>query len=736
MPIRTHRRPCPGASRGHDAFHAIHRRRPPVARHRMVLRGILLAVGLLLPIRLAHGDPQPEPNPSPGVSAPSPGPTTPTGTTNPVAAAPTGTADPVPTTNSVAAVPAGTVAPSGTAPAMAAPAPNRTATTPATAAGRAEDPPTDLHDLDAWIAYRAHMQIPMLPSEARLFYRRGLIAWKSGQDAEAVQLLRGAGTLDPTFLSPHAVLASWFMTREPSTALQECAAALQLLRRDFLLQLDLVANAIFYLLTVLFLGLIGAAVLVVAVHHASLRHMWQERFGRRLTPTTARLWPWMVLGLSFLAGVGLAMPMLVFLGMLWPVLRLRERILTVTLVAAVAAAPFAPILMGRLALPLRTDSAPFFGVASIEHEPWTSERQRRLARLTASVPDDPFVAFGLGWSARRGEDLPTAERAYRAVLKRWPQHDRTLVNLGNILAVQGRFDEALELYRRALQARPDNAAAWFNQSQVYTRLFDFRRASESVSRASALDFDLVQRLQNASVGGALPLADQWIEPITFWDAMRSPTAARAAEPVVPPAWRGAIEMSAWWYGVLTVLLTVAAIGLGFAWQRSLPLRNCSNCGVVVCRRCSERRREVALCPGCAAVEARAESADFGRVLLDQQRRRVQHRRRTVRTALASFVPGFGFASFHDVFSTLTMSMLVAWLVMVALGVTPPFDARHDFGLAGPGVPAAVLFTLWVTVYGISILRFVTRQARLDAQQDAGPIKSRAAQVTHRRAEAA
>ncbi|MFI5370155.1 MAG: tetratricopeptide repeat protein [Candidatus Eisenbacteria bacterium] len=576
----------------------------------------------------------------------------------------------------------------------------------------------------------------MLPSEARLFYRRGLIAWKSGQDAEAVRLLRGAGTLDPTFLSPHAVLASWFMTREPSTALQECAAALQLLRRDFLLQLDLVANAIFFLLTVLFLGLIGAAVLVVTVHHDSLRHMWQERFGRRLTPTTARLWPWLVMLLSFLTGVGLALPVLVFLGMLWPMLRLRERVLTVALMVAVVVAPCAPILMGRLALPLRSDSAPFFGVASIEHEPWTPEQQRRIDQLAAAVPRDPFVAFGLGWSARRGGDLATAERAYRAVLQRWPKHDRTLVNLGNILAVQGRFDEALALYRSALQVRPDNAAAWFDQSQVYTRLFDFRNASESVSRASALDFDLVQRLQSASVGGALPLADQWLEPITFWDAMRTPEAARAADPVTPPAWRGAIEVSTWWFGLVSAVLTLAAIGLGFFWQRSLPLRNCSNCNVVVCRRCAARRREVALCPSCAAVEARAESADFGRVLLDQQRRRIEHRRRTLRTALASFVPGFGFASFHDVFSTFSVSTLVAWLVIAALGVTPPFDARHDFGLAGPGVPAAVLFTLWVTVYGVSILRYVTRQARLDAQHDAGPVKSRVAQITHRRAEAA
>jgi hypothetical protein len=218
--------------------------------------------------------------------------------------------------------------------------------------------------------------------------------------------------------------------------------------------------------------------------------------------------------------------------------------------------------------------------------------------------------------------------------------------------------------------------------------------------------------------------------------MRTALAARAAEPAIPPAWRGTVEVTTAWFGPLALLLMLAAIALGYVWQRGLPLRNCSNCGAVVCRRCAQRRREVALCPACAAVEARAESGDFGHVLLDQQRRRVEHRRRSVRTALASLVPGFGFATFQDVFSTLVMTMLVSWLGLVALGVNPPFDSRHDFGLAGPGVPVPVIFTLWVVAYGVSILRFVAHQAKIDGQNAGGPIRSKVAQVTHRREEAA
>ena len=58
-----------------------------------------------------------------------------------------------------------------------------------------------------------------LPAEARLAYRRGVIAWKAHQEPQAVSLLRGSANLDPSFVAPHLTLGWWFLTREPSQAL-------------------------------------------------------------------------------------------------------------------------------------------------------------------------------------------------------------------------------------------------------------------------------------------------------------------------------------------------------------------------------------------------------------------------------------------------------------------------------------------------------------------------------------
>ena len=170
-------------------------------------------------------------------------------------------------------------------PAGAAPSPVRAATV-------APTPPSDLRHLDAWIEYRSRAHIPMLADPARVFYRRGLLAWRSGQDSEAVRLVRGAAILDPTYAAPHGTLAAWYLTREPSEALQQAAALLQILKRDFLLQLAAAGNAGFLLVQTLFYALLGLGMLLILHHQSELRHMWQERLQRTVSPVSARTWAW------------------------------------------------------------------------------------------------------------------------------------------------------------------------------------------------------------------------------------------------------------------------------------------------------------------------------------------------------------------------------------------------------------------------------------------------------------
>src|SRR5262245_39542965 len=208
---------------------------------------------------------------------------------------------------------------------------------PARSGGR----PADLSDIGAWIDYKRESHKAALPDEARLFYRRGLIAHRSGNLQEATHLVRGAAELDPAFVTPHLTLASWALTRDPSQALLRYAVALDLARRSFLVQIEVFANLIFFTAHGLFLGLLAACLIVVFLHQSELRHMWEERLALWLSPGSARLWAWACLLVPFAVGFGLALPAVCFLGLLWPLLRVRERVLFIAMAMALVAAPFA-----------------------------------------------------------------------------------------------------------------------------------------------------------------------------------------------------------------------------------------------------------------------------------------------------------------------------------------------------------------------------------------------------------
>jgi len=576
---------------------------------------------------------------------------------------------------------------------------------PEVSASKAERSPVALRQLRAWLDEKGQNQVSAMPAEARLAYRRGLIAWKAGEDAEAVGLMRGAAELDPSFAAPHLVLTQWFLTREPSQALLSGAALVHRLKNDFVLQLELAGNATFLLFTALFWALLAGALILVGLHQHELRHVWSERLGIALSSGSARVWPWTFLALPWGLGLGLGVPALVLLAMLWPVLKARERLVFLALAVIVAAAPLAPTVMGRLALPLREEGAPFHGILAVEHAAEPAATQAQFEALANLQPESPFVHFGLAWSARRAGDLPAAERAYRRALQIWPSNDRALNNLGNLLAMQGRFDEALRQYERATEVQPGNAAAHFNASQVHTRLFDYPAASDAVARASALDFEMVRTYQSRS-GEDLPLVDQWVAPATFWTALAQ--APITAVPVaLPPAWNGTIETSGWPFVGLALVLTLAGLGVGLWWQRRMPLRACSNCARPVCRRCAHRQREQALCPGCATIAARAESAEFGRVLLAQQRRRTERTGAILRTVVSTTVPGWGMIATRRTLAALVLLGGTSLLVMPLLEVRGPFalGSGLDAGFGRSGWWSA---GCWLLVYFVSIAGFLGR----------------------------
>jgi tetratricopeptide (TPR) repeat protein len=96
-------------------------------------------------------------------------------------------------------------------------------------------------------------------------------------------------------------------------------------------------------------------------------------------------------------------------------------------------------------------------------------------------------------------DYPGAERGFQAVLREEPRNVAALGNLGVIYSRTSRSDQAIAVYRRALQLSPDDQALLLNLGLVYLKQEDHTRALPLFARVVAIDPQHLQARQLLAV---------------------------------------------------------------------------------------------------------------------------------------------------------------------------------------------------------------------------------------------
>jgi predicted O-linked N-acetylglucosamine transferase (SPINDLY family) len=119
--------------------------------------------------------------------------------------------------------------------------------------------------------------------------------------------------------------------------------------------------------------------------------------------------------------------------------------------------------------------------------------------------------LALGLSHHQAGRLGDAERIYREILSRHPNHADATHLLGVLAAQAGRLDVAEECFRRAIQIKPDFAEAYGNLGNVLTGKGQLDEAVNSYQHAIRLKPDFVQAYNN--LGNALSGKGQFEEAI-------------------------------------------------------------------------------------------------------------------------------------------------------------------------------------------------------------------------------
>ncbi len=80
------------------------------------------------------------------------------------------------------------------------------------------------------------------------------------------------------------------------------------------------------------------------------------------------------------------------------------------------------------------------------------DRLAMLERMLEQKPDEPFVRYGLAMELRKVGRQDDAAAAFAELVRRHPDYVATYLMYGNLLADQGRRDEAVAVYDKGIAA--------------------------------------------------------------------------------------------------------------------------------------------------------------------------------------------------------------------------------------------------------------------------------------------
>lgn len=224
-----------------------------------------------------------------------------------------------------------------------------------------------------------------------------------------------------------------------------------------------------------------------------------------------------------------------------------------------------------------------------------NEGRDSIYALSVLKPGKGFItSFSLALALKREGRYDEAVGLYRELLK--DHADPAIhVNLGNLYYAAGNAESAVNSYLESLKVRP-LVSAYYNLSQVRRESFDFAKSDEYFLKAAGIDHQALSRL--TSMSSRSPnrfVADEVLPSKDVWEyAIASNISKR--------------------FGYRDWIVFAVAISLVITfyffdnWVKLRAYR-CRRCGEVACSRCNRALTWGGLCPDCYRSFVRMDGID-------------------------------------------------------------------------------------------------------------------------------
>jgi tetratricopeptide (TPR) repeat protein len=175
---------------------------------------------------------------------------------------------------------------------------------------------------------------------------------------------------------------------------------------------------------------------------------------------------------------------------------------------------------------LRSSSSTLDGVSSdiifemnqTNHEDWGRGTEEKLRTWLVSHPNDPEVLFSLGLAEKRQGRYPEAGEFYRRAIQQDPKFSEAVSNLGNVYLAQKQTTSAIASYQQAIGMNPDRGAYYYNLWRAYSQeSYLSGKLDQTLQKAQLLDPELVSYYSIIDSPNLNRLViDETLSPLRFW----------------------------------------------------------------------------------------------------------------------------------------------------------------------------------------------------------------------------
>lgn len=383
----------------------------------------------------------------------------------------------------------------------------------------------------------------------------------------------------------------------------------------------------------------------------------------------------------------------------WPYLTGRER--KVVFLSQVASMLFLLLVLaaGKLIGPASQEAITIYNsTRDLE----IADPQQRLQDLLDQHPNDPLILAAKGWIAKRDGDLPAAKKFNQLALRQEPDWAWLHNNLGNVLALEGKFEPALSEYSRASQIAPTLFAAPFNTANLYFRYHKMAQGQSTSQTAKSVDAVAYDRFKAITDRASLRAYNRAVLDINIPASLiyqrmfaQDQDVSAFQNGLTGLVYAGLpLSLAAGLHLALLVLLIFAGVVVA----RFRPSHACPRCGRPACPRCSDGLPRNDVCAQCFhAFLAPAKDVDAAlKVRKEIEVRRYQARRLNLYRLLSLVVAGLGHlfagAPVRGALGVFTVAGLAASILFVGGLIPMPYMVQAAWPL-GSLIGLGVAFVL-------------------------------------------